>query len=110
MFDEEYFNRVNVQQLVSFFQYGAGKCESEEGTLEERCHRWNMRFMKELAAYRDAVLAEDWSRFRTKEEKDNRTEELFQNIISAQCALEDVALEAGIRTGLLLHREFFGEV
>ena len=66
MFDKEYFDRVNLQQLASFFQFGTETYQPEEGSLEERHKRWSLKFLDAIAESRDAVLAEDWSQYPRK--------------------------------------------
>lgn len=109
MFNKEFLSRVSIQQLGSFFQFGAEEMAPERGGLETRYRRWEQAFLDALIAYRDAVLAADWSEPMTAYQKQSRTEALYQSADEARCRLKDIALEAGLCAGVLLCLDFYRE-
>lgn len=96
MYEKDFFERLNLQQLCAFLRTGGRLSPKavEHGTLWERIRRAEDAWEAAMKAYRDKILTTDWSDLPPRGEA-AVLEELQGGIMDAECRLESLYFEAG---------------
>lgn len=94
------FERVGIQKIGEYLQWGGDSIGNEEGTRTERACRHTDALMEELHRYREKVLATDWDAIPTEKEQYVRTERLYSEVLKETAALETVGFQAGFVAGV----------
>jgi hypothetical protein len=102
MYGEDFWERVNLQQMREFFQNGTEKTEIETGNFEARYKTYTKAFTEGLHKYRDLVLATDWESIKDDEARKMKGEDLFSQTLEYQGELEDLSFEVGMVVGFRL--------
>ena len=103
---ENYWDRVNFQQITEFILHGVECAEQDPRPLQKRLYQNNSDFVKSLHVYSRRIQNSDWTGLteeeRIAQDEDLYTEagvnEIFQNAIS-------IAFEMGVRSGLHLRQQ-----
>ena len=90
MYEKDFFERLNLQQLCAFLRTGGRLSPKavEHGTLWERIRRAEDAWEAAMKAYRDKILTTDWSDLPPRGEA-AVLEELQGGIMDAECRLEN---------------------
>ena len=101
MYEKDFFERLNLQQLCAFLRTGRRLSPKavEHGTLWERIRRAEDAWEAAMKAYRDKILTTDWSDLPPRGEA-AVLEELQGGIMDAECRLESLYFEAGFHAGI----------
>ena len=101
MYEKDFFERLNLQQLCAFLRTGGRLSPKavEHGTLWERIRRAEDAWEAAMKAYRDKILTTDWSDLPPRGEA-AVLEELQGGIMDAECRLESLYFEAGFHAGI----------
>lgn len=109
MYNADYKNRVDVQQICDFFKIGAESFNLKSGTAKERHWKYSKAFGAGMRSFRDRVLAFDWDTVSSGDRRDMKTEEMFVEALEASGDLSDLAYEMGFRAGLVIGRQLFDD-
>lgn len=110
MYDQDFWERVNVSQLCKFIRHGTEDVYPEEGTFEERYQKYSKAFNAGLHQFRDSVLKTDWNFIKNDTERDIKTEDMYDDLIHAQGNLSDLAFEVGMTIGFLFSQKLFQNI
>ena len=103
---ENYWDRVNFQQITEFILHGVECVKQDPRPLQERLYQNNVDFVKSLHEYSKRIQKSDWNGLdeegKIAQNEDLYTEagvnEFYQNAIN-------IAFEMGLRSGLHLRRQ-----
>ena len=101
MYEKDFFDRLNLQQLCAFLRTGGRLSPKavEHGTLWERIRRAEDAWEAAMKAYRDKILTTDWSDLPPRGEA-AALQPLPRGHISAPTRLEALSYAAGFLTGI----------
>lgn len=106
MLDDNFFERLNLQSVVSFLLYGSEYTEIIDGTTLERIEKFQKEAMKGLKEFQNTVSSKNWKKLNL-EQCQTKLEEFSESIIVNYGKSEDIHFELGIKVGFILATQLF---
>ena len=108
MYDKEFWKRTDVRRIFEFIRTGGEltSVDAEDSTAEDRHRYYTTSLFHGMRLARDRIVAFDWNSLGDDEAKKSiRTEEMFDELVSASCMLSDLAFEMGFLSGAKVFNE-----
>lgn len=105
MYGIEFWRRVSLQQVTEFLRRGSELPYHDTGTPEERYKQLKKEFYESLCDFRDKVIAYGTWADCDEKEKEIKSEEFWEDVISIGGSLEELAFEMGLQSGLTIWQE-----
>lgn len=110
MYGTEFWRRVNLQQVTEFLRRGSELPYHDTGTPEERYKQLKKEHYKSLCDFRDKVIAYgNWADCDEKE-KEMKSEEFWEDVVSIGGSLEELSFEMGLASGLALIKDLLVQI
>ncbi|MCL2718783.1 MAG: hypothetical protein FWE14_08410 [Lachnospiraceae bacterium] len=104
MFGEDFWGRVNLQQIGEFLRQGSELPEIEEGTPEERYRKHKKEIYDSICGFRDKIIAHDWGNCKEKD-REVLTEGFWEDFINAGGSMLELYFDMGLQAGMFLSQD-----
>lgn len=102
MYNKDYWNRVNLQNITEFIRTGSLRKEHiDNGTAEDLYTKYNNDFTIGMELLRDRIITFDWNSLDdNKDMRRNKTEEFFAEIFEASYNINELTFNIGFVSGI----------
>ena len=103
---ENYWDRVNFQQITEFILHGVECIKQDPRPLQERLYQNNSDFVKSLHEYSKQIQKSDWNGL-SEEERIAQNEDIYTEagVNNFYQDAINIAFEMGLRSGLHLWKQ-----
>ena len=100
MYDDAYWERLNLQKICLYMRTGDRLKAADEGSPSDRYERYSNAQYDAMRTFRNRVLSFNWNTPMTENEKDIQTEAMYSEVLTAMEGKSRLDYEMGFIAGI----------